>query len=334
MMLRQKSAPATSAPTPEKEMAIVSQASRSEASFPVEGILCRAWVYEPPESVARPAPCIVMAHGLGGTRTASLEPYALRFADAGFFVVLFDYRYLGDSEGEPRQLVSVEFQLDDWREAISFARRHPGVDPARIGLWGTSLSGGHVIVAAARDKRIAAVASQCPMLDGAASARMALANAGMAMSGRLAAAALLDVATMVTGHPPHYVPLVARDGDLAAMSAPGAYENCMAIVPPGWRNEVAARFFLSLPLYRPLLYARDVNCPTLLIVCSQDTVVSPKSAADAAARIGDHARLVALPIDHFDIYRGIWFERSSAEEVTFFENALADDKASRIAPIN
>lgn len=315
-------------------MAPSPQASRREASFLVDGTLCRAWVYEPAESAARPAPCIVMAHGLGGTRAASLEPYAYRFAAGGFFVVLFDYRYLGDSGGEPRQLVSIECQLEDWREAISFARSHPGVDPARIGLWGCSLSGGHVIVAAARDKRIAAIAAQCPMLDGAASARMAVVNAGMAMSARMGTAALLDVATMMTGQPPHYVPLVAPDGELAAMSTPGAYESCMAIVPPGWRNEVAARFFLSLPLYRPLLYACDVNCPTLLIVCAQDSVVSPKSAADVASRIGENARLVALPIDHFDIYRGIWFERSSSEELRFFESALAEDKADRAVQIN
>ena len=133
-----------------------------------------------------------MAHGLSGTRNASLEPYAERFAAAGFYVVLFDYRYLGDSDGEPRQLISIPRQLEDWKSAIAFARTMPGVDAERIGLWGCSLSGGHVIVAAARDKRIAAVSAQCPMLDGHASARKVRKQVGFGKIARLAAASCLD----------------------------------------------------------------------------------------------------------------------------------------------
>jgi len=307
---------------PEDDMTRMAPILKTEAAFAVDGVTCRAWVYEPTASAGRPAPCIVMAHGLGGTRDASLEPYAQRFADAGFFVVLFDYRYLGASDGEPRQIVSIECQLDDWRAAIAFSRSLPGVDAARIGLWGCSLSGGHVIVAAARDAHIAAVSAQCPMLDGLASARMAVTAAGPVMATRMAAAALLDVGAMLVGQSPHYVPLVAPHGELAAMATQAAYAGCMAIVPPGWRNEVAARFFLTLPLYRPVLYANDVRCPTLLVVCAHDTIVSAAAAADTAARLREWARLIELPIDHFDIYRGEWFERSCAEQVAFFRSAL------------
>lgn len=311
-----------------EDMSGTSTTQRSEASFPVDGVLCRAWVYAPDASATRPAACIVMAHGLGGTRDAALEPYAERFAEAGFFVVLFDYRFLGASDGEPRQVVSIEAQLDDWRAAIAFARTLPDVDASRIGLWGCSLSGGHVIVLAARDKTIAAISAQCPMLDGTASAQMAMSDVGPVMATRMAAAALLDLGAILIGHRPHYVPLVAPHGELAAMSTPGAYEGCMAIVPPGWRNEVAARFLLTLPLYRPLLYARDVTCPTLLVACARDTIVSARAAADAAARIGDNARLVVLPIDHFDVYRGSWFERTCSEQIAFFGTALQRGDAS------
>lgn len=311
-----------------EDMSGTSITPRTEALFLVDGVACRAWVYGPNATATRPAPCIVMAHGLGGTRDCSLEPYAERFAAAGYFVVLFDYRYLGASDGEPRQVVSIEAQLEDWRAAVEFARSLPGVDASRIGLWGCSLSGGHVIVVAARDKTIAAVSAQCPMLDGAASAQMAMSDVGPVMATRMAAAALLDVGAMLIGHRPHYVPLVAPHGALAAMSTQGAYEGCMAIVPPGWRNEIAARFFLTLPLYMPVLYASDVNCPTLLVACARDTIVSPKAAADAAARIGDNARLVVLPIDHFDVYKGNWFERSCAEQIAFFHSALQAGDAS------
>jgi fermentation-respiration switch protein FrsA (DUF1100 family) len=310
------------------------QTARREGSFLSDGITCRAWVYEPVESVARPAPCIVMAHGLGGTRDASLEPYALRFAAAGFFVVLFDYRCLGASDGKPRQLISPARHLEDWRAAIDFARRLPGVDATRIGLWGTSLSGGHVVVTAARDQGIAAISAQCPMLDGMASARLAMRRGSLRGVLPRVIAMLKDAARAAMGRPPHYVPLVAHKGELGVMASDAAYAGCLAIVPSNWRNEVAARIFFSLPLYKPLRHAGKVRCPTLLVTCGQDTIVSAAAAVEAARRIGNKARLVMLPIDHFDVYRGPWFERSSGEQLQFFKDALASDKPAAAVETN
>lgn len=295
---------------------------RRDVAFPSEGVTCRAWAYVPDESVRRPAPCIVMAHGLSGTRDASLEPYAERFAAAGFYVVLFDYRYLGDSDGEPRQLISIPRQLEDWRSAVAFARTLPGVDADRIGLWGCSLSGGHVVVAAARDDRIAAVSAQCPMLDGHASARKVRKQVGFGKIARLAVASIYDSVRAAFGLSPYYVPLVAPPGQLAAMPTADAYAGLKAIVPSGWRNQVAARLFLRLPFYRPIRYAREVKCPALLIACEKDTVVSTEAATKAAELMGDKARVLSLPIGHFDIYLGEWFERSSTAQLAFFRSAL------------
>ena len=300
----------------------MTSALRREVAFLSDGVTCRAWAYEPDAALQRPLPCIVMAHGLSGTRNASLEPYAERFAAAGFYVVLFDYRYLGDSDGEPRQLISIPRQLEDWKSAIAFARDLPGVDPERIGLWGSSLSGGHVVVTAAHDKRIAAISAQCPMLDGHASARKVRKQVGFANIARLAAASVYDSVRAAFGLSPYYVPLVAPPGELAAMPTADAYAGLKAIVPPGWRNEVAARLFLRLPFYRPIRYASDVKCPALVIACEQDTVVSTKAAAKAVERMAGEARFITLPIGHFAIYLGQWFERSSSAQLDFFTVAL------------
>ena len=297
-------------------------AARRDVEFQSGGVTCRAWAYAPGEHASRPAPCIVMAHGLGGTRDASLEPYAERFAEAGFHVLLFDYRHLGASDGEPRQLISISRELEDWAAAIAFARRLPGVDPLRVALWGSSLSGGHVLMAAARDPKIAAISAQCPMLDGAASSRMFARDAGLITGARLTWASLTDAARAVLGWEPHYIPLVAPPGQLAAMASHDAYAGCLAIVPPGWRNEVAARFFLTMPFYRPVRHAAAVKCPALIIACMKDTVASTHAAVEAAARMGRTARLVELPIGHFDVYVGEGFERSSREQVEFFQEAL------------
>jgi pimeloyl-ACP methyl ester carboxylesterase len=124
------------------------------------------------------------------------------------------------------------------------------------------------------------------------------------------------------GLSPYYVPLVAPPGELAAMPTADAYAGMKAIVPPGWRNQVAARLFLRLPFYRPIRLAREVKCPALLITCEHDTVVSIKSAAKAVEQLAGETSFVSLPIGHFAIYLGQWFERSSSAQLDFFTVAL------------
>lgn len=305
--------------TPEQRAAT---AARRDVEFLSAKVTCRAWLYAPAAQSGSATPCIVMGHGLGGTREGSLHPYAERFAQAGFYVLVFDYRHLGASEGEPRQLISIARQLDDWAAAIAYARTLPGVDPDRIALWGTSLSGGHVLTAAARDGRIAAISAQCPMFDGAASVRMFTQDVGTSAGVRLIGAALIDVARAALGGKPYCVPLVAPPGQLAAMASHDAYAGCMAIMPPDWRNEIAARFFLEMPFYRPLRYAPEVKCPALIIACLKDSVASAHAAAKVAARMGGRARLIQLPIGHFEVYVGDAYETACREQVAFFKRTL------------
>lgn len=143
---------------------------------PVGGATLAAWHY-PGRGDA--APVVVMAHGLGGVKEMRLDAFAERFQAAGYACLVFDYRSFGASGGEPRRVMSVRRQLDDWRAAVAHARTLPGVDPERVVLWGTSFSGGHVLVVGAEDHRVAAVVSQCPFTDGPAS--------GLAMSARTTA---------------------------------------------------------------------------------------------------------------------------------------------------
>ena len=105
---------------------------RRELSFTADGEQLAGWLFDP--SLDGKGSCVVMAHGLGGVREAGLEPFARRFAAAGMRVFVFDYRHFGDSGGEPRQLLDIDRQLDDWRAAIAFARSLEGVDPERVGI--------------------------------------------------------------------------------------------------------------------------------------------------------------------------------------------------------
>ncbi|MGM0451262.1 MAG: alpha/beta hydrolase [Pseudomonadota bacterium] len=295
----------------------------TEVRFRVDGEALAGWWFEPQMPARSPCPCIVMAHGLGGTRNAGLVPYARTFAEAGFAVLLFDYRHFGASEGEPRQLVSVRRQLADWQGAIDFARHQTGIDPRRIALWGSSFSGGHVIVAAARDGGVAAVSAQGPMMDGLAAVMNVVEYAGIGGILRLSGLALRDQARALVGGAPLYAPIVGHPGETAAMATEDAYDGYRAIAPADWRNELAARLALQLPLYRPLRYARRVPCPVLILVCGRDSVAPPEAAEKVASRAGGRAELHRYDdLGHFDIYVGEGFQRSSSDQLAFFQRHL------------
>jgi len=102
--------------------------------IPSRGEQLAAYLYRP-ESPHGDVPCVVMAHGFSATRDDGLPAYAEAFRDAGFAVVLFDYRHFGASTGEPRQLLDIGRQHDDYRSVIAWPRRLDGIDPDRIVLW-------------------------------------------------------------------------------------------------------------------------------------------------------------------------------------------------------
>ena len=298
---------------------------RVEVPFGSHGGICRAWRYAPAAAAGAAnerRPCVVMAHGFGATRNASLAPYAERFAAAGMHVLVFDYRHFGASDGQPRQLVSVRRQLQDYAAAFEFARALRGVDPARIAVWGTSFSGGHALVTAARVPGVAAAICQCPMMDGLAAVRRILEYAGPGQLLRLTGHGLLDL-LKAPFRRPHYVPTVGPSGSLAVMSSADAEAGYRALLPPGARVEVAARIALSIAFYRPVNDARRVRCPVLVQVCERDSVAPAAAAEQAIAELGARAEVRRYPIGHFEPYFGEHFERSVADQLGFLRTHLA-----------
>jgi len=189
---------------------------RKDVSFKVKGTSLSGWLYLP-ENLSVPVPCIVMGHGLGGTKDMGLEKYAVRYQEAGLAVLAFDYRHFGESEGEPRQLIWIPYQQQDYLAAIEYARGLKEIDPARIALWGTSLSGGHVIVTAARDNRIACVCAQVPLLDGHVSALMAHKRkiVGIGHGFKVIMHGQRDLVRSWFGLSPHKIPIVGKPGSMA-----------------------------------------------------------------------------------------------------------------------
>jgi uncharacterized protein len=300
--------------------------SRSDVMFPSGDAQCAAWLYRPqPPAKDSPAPIVILGHGLGCIREMGLDRYAARFADAGFAALAFDYRHFGASGGEPRQLLDIDHQLQDWASAIAYARTLSGVDLGRLALWGTSFGGGHVIEVAARDGQVAAVVAQCPFTDGPSSMR----TLGLRSNLKVFPLLARDQIAATLGTSPVMVKLVGPPGSAALMPAPDAEPGYRALIPPdvSFVDEVAARIGLHLGLYRPGRTAAKVRCPILFCVCEHDSV-APAGPSLRAAQRAPRGELRSYPIGHFDIYRGEPFERAVAEQLDFLRRHLTPGSTS------
>jgi dienelactone hydrolase len=140
------------------------------SNFISQRVRCGADLY-PPENDNTP-PVVIMAHGMAGQKNFRLPAYARRFAERNMGGFIFDYRTFGESDGMPRQIVDPRHHLENWKAAIAHVRTLPDVDGSRIALWGSSLSGGHVIVCTSENDDISAVVTQVPYVSSFSSMRM------------------------------------------------------------------------------------------------------------------------------------------------------------------
>jgi fermentation-respiration switch protein FrsA (DUF1100 family) len=289
---------------------------RTDLEFDSGGTACAAWLYRPESTT--PSPCVVMAHGLSAVRDQRLDAYAERFAQAGMSVLLFDYRHFGDSGGEPRQLVSVRRQLEDWRAAVATARTLAGVDAKRIALFGTSLSGGHVQTLAAQDDAFMAVVAQAPFCGGAGSP-MPSPSAAMG----LMTAVLRDAVGSLFGRAAYLIPAVGLPGTVAIMTTPDAVPGFANITQSGstWRNEVCARLMLEIGGYRPGGSAAKITCPILYSIAEEDRVLGSKGAHDAARR-APRAEVGSYACGHFDVYVQPHWEQIVSDQTEFLARHL------------
>ena len=290
---------------------------RLDVRFPSDGAYCSAWLYLPDASGS--APVMVLAHGLGGTRTMRLDAYAERFCAAGYACVVFDYRHFGDSDGEPRQLLDIAKQLKDWKAAIAFARECPDVDGRRVVLWGTSFGGGHVLSTAADDPEVMAVVSQCPFTDGLASSLALDPLSSMKVTVR----AFRDQLTAWLGGAPVMVNTAGEPGSAALMTAPDALAGYLRLQPESSSipNEVAARFALQIIRYYPGRLTPRIACPVLFCVCDSDSV-APAIATLRHATRAPRGEIKTYPEGHFDIYVGEAFERVVRDQIEFLHRTV------------
>ncbi|MEW5733221.1 MAG: alpha/beta fold hydrolase [Thermodesulfobacteriota bacterium] len=287
------------------------------ASFKSHGDRCAAVLYLP-DKVRKP-PVVVMAHGFGAESDLRLPDYAERFVKRGLAVFLFDYRTFGQSEGSPRKWVSPRRHLADWQEAIAHVRTRKDVDASRMGLWGTSFSGGHALVTAARVKGVSAVVAQVPFVDGLASTLQFDLRYQMEAVGH----GLKDIFRMATLQPAYRVPIVSPPDRFGVLNTPESEPGFKVLLPPGYQfdNSCPARVLLNVPLYRPISHAKKIPCPVLLLYGEKDTLIPAKSVEKTGKRI-KNCTLVPLPVGHFEPYLGEMFEKTVKMEADFLVKNL------------
>jgi dienelactone hydrolase len=264
------------------------------------GAEIEAWLYLPEGQ--GPHPAVVLAHGIGAIKAGGLAPFAERFQREGFAAVAFDYRQWGGSSGEPREVLSVPREREDYGTVIGWAAAQPDIDAQQIFAWGTSFAGMHIVELAASDARLAGAIAQSPLVDGLAAAAMV----PPVRSLRLLALALGDRAGSLLGRPPRYLPGAGAPGELAVGTTPDALFGEELMTPKDqteWHNRVAARSLLSFSWRRPVRRAADVRCPLLLVVAEHDSIAPVGPALRVAAKAPD-AELYRSRGGHYDVYEG------------------------------
>ncbi len=259
--------------------------------------LCAAWFYPGTNGA-----CVVMAGGLAVAKEPGTDRFAERFNRDGFSVLAFDFRRLGESGGNPRQVVRVGDQQEDFLAAVDFARTLDGVDPAKVAIWGFSLSGGHVFPVAARDSQLGAAIAVSALADGPASAPNGFRHTTPLSSLRLLSRGGLDAIGALVGRDPLLVPLAGEKGTVAALTTPDSMNGPTALNPgnryPDWQQEVATRSALRIGFYRPGRYAPRVECPLLALVAEQDGVATPKPFIQAGER-APRGEVARIPGGHY-----------------------------------
>lgn len=294
---------------------------RRDVEFNAEGVILRGWLYMP-DSATGTVPVVAMAHGFSAVKEMYLDRYAEVFSTAGLAALVFDNRNFGASEGEPRNEIDPWQQVRDYRHAITWLGRQPHINREQIGVWGSSYSGGHVLVLGAIDRRVKCVVAQVPLTSGSRNlARLVRADMAAPMRAQFDA----DRDARFAGGAPAIVPVVTSDAHgIAALPTVDSWEwftQTGATRAPAWRNQVTLRTVEMLGEYEPGSYIDRISpTPLLMLIAEGDHLAVADEAFAAYNRALEPKHLVILKGGHFDAYVKAFEQSSTAARDWFVEH--------------
>ncbi|KAB8260334.1 Alpha/Beta hydrolase protein [Aspergillus pseudonomiae] len=290
-------------------------------------VTLRGWFFR---SSTKPSetrlPCLVMSHGFSALKEMDLDTFAEYFTqNLPICCLVYDNRGFGDSDtkaGQPRHEILPSQQTSDISDAITYAQSRADVDPDRIGIWGSSYSGGHVLWVGAVDRRVKAVLSHAPFADGWTNMNRLIrpdmveaVNKGF-QEDRLARAA---------GKPPVMMKVVDKDPlKPSALPTPDSYQFFSAWeAKSNWKNEVTLKSLEAAREYYPSAHIHRISPTPLLMTVAENDVITPTDIAlEAYSRAREPKKLHIFPGGHFDGYSGKGFERIASAQAEFLKEYL------------
>ncbi|CAF1007860.1 unnamed protein product [Didymodactylos carnosus] len=241
-----------------------------------DGVILRGWLYQPVQNNTHQQiyPAIIMTHGYSAVKELYLDLYAELFTKSNFVVLVYDHRNFGESDGDPRQEIDPWKQIEDYSSAIDYLQSLTTlVDSLRIGIWGTSYSGGHVLVVSAKDKRVKCVVSQVPTISGKRNIRRRVKDEDQWQ--KLVKDFEKENENRTTDHKPKVVPIIKPEEQQDWW-----YFFNVDQVPDkdkwrcrNWLNEQTLRSIELYSGYEPEEYIEKISpCPLQMIVGDKDTV--------------------------------------------------------------
>jgi fermentation-respiration switch protein FrsA (DUF1100 family) len=298
---------------------------REDIEFRTEdGLTLRGWRYAP-DGVDGPAPLVVMSHGYSAVKEMYLDDFAEHFAAGGLGVLVYDNRNLGASDGTPRGEIDPWQQIRDYRTAITWAATQPWTDPERIGIWGSSYSGAHVLVVAALDRRVRCVVSQVPLVSGLANARRLIRADVFAGLRQMFDA---DRAARYAGKEPETIQVVWDNEPTEPCALPTEDSHDFFLGPileraTAWRNEVTLRSVEMFIEYEPGAYIADVApTPLMMVVAAKDHLTVVDLALEYFERARQPKELLVLPGGHFEAYVRPAFDENAPAQLSWFRQHL------------
>ena len=296
---------------------------QESTEFNVQGVTLRGFFHRPDIHVEGPCPIIVMGNGFATEWQFGTEKVIAAFVEAGYATLNFDYRGFGISDTlfkQPRQVVDTQAQLDDWRAAIKHAKNQDWVDNEKIIFWGSSLGGGHCITMASEFTDVVCAVAQVPHCCSRAAFKVVSTSAILTGMSR----AIKDVIGALFGAKPVLLPVVSEPDTYGVMNYPGWKSHYYQIAAHSvtWDNAIPARSLLRAGDYRPVISAKQVICPMLIIAGKQDAGVPFTAVEETVANL-NKGELYAYEGDHFDVYHGHKQAGLIAQELAFIQKHVS-----------
>jgi uncharacterized protein len=290
----------------------LSDASKTSFSFQSQGekIACDLYL---PQQMRNPIPATVAGPGLANVKENFFPPYAEALTSVGIASLIFDYPGFGESTGKTRQDVIIEQQLQVYRDGINTLAKDSRFDAKRIGLWGKSLSGAHVLNLAATEARAKAAVAIVP--------HIGLNGDSAESRAELIEAIGADIIAKAKGRDRVMVPVIGSPGTRAVMTTDGAQDSLETKYNgTNYRNEITASSLLAVAEYDVSKQAKSIKIPTLVLAAETDNI-TPLKAIHQALDDVQSVQVKEFPGMHFNFSKIM--ERSVMElTVNWFQKNL------------